>query len=162
MMPSTPTFTGVHYRERIGPPLWLIIAAAVVAPMAALVVIRVSSGVALLTGLLVAILVVALLFAAAPVIKVVGHELLVGRARIDVAYLGTPHAFTGADAHHERGVGLDRRAWHQLRGGVDGVVVVPVIDQEDPTPAWVFSSRTPERIAAAIVRAQAIPHTPYR
>jgi hypothetical protein len=78
-----------------------------------------------------------------------------GRARIDVSLLGRPVAVTGMEARAARGPGLDPRGWHLIRGGIDGIVVVPVTDPDDPTPTWTISSRTPDRLAAAVQRAQA-------
>ncbi|HEY6113086.1 MAG TPA: DUF3093 family protein, partial [Gaiellaceae bacterium] len=62
------------------------------------------------------------------------------------------------------GVGLDPRSWHVIRGGIDGLVTIPVIDPDDPTPAWALSTRTPDRLAAAVRRAQSVatPRTPRR
>jgi hypothetical protein len=41
-----------------------------------------------------------------------------------------------------------------FRGGIDPVVRVPVLDPGDPVTEWVFSTRTPDRVVAAITRAQ--------
>ena len=126
------------FRERLSPSLWVLVSAAVVAPMAALVFAPIDTSVALVAGAIAGVLFVALLIA------------------------GSPVATTGADAQNARGPGLDPRAWHVIRGGIDGVVVVEVTDPDDPTPEWVVSSRTPDRLAAAIRRAQATPSTPGR
>ena len=85
-----------------------------------------------------------------------------GRAHIDVALLGEPAIMIGDQARHARGPGLDPRSWHVIRGGIDGVVVTAVTDPDDPTPSWVISSRTPDRLAAAIRVAQATQRTPSR
>jgi hypothetical protein len=49
-----------------------------------------------------------------------------------------------------------------IRGGIDGVVIVAITDPDDPAPYWVISTRTPDRLAAALRRAQATPRTPSR
>lgn len=77
-----------------------------------------------------------------------------GRAHIDVAHLGAPLALTGNDAKDARGTGLPARGWHLIRGGIDGIVVVPNDDPADPVTAWTVSTRTPDRLAAAIRTAQ--------
>lgn len=157
-MPKTISDGGVRvdggYRERLTPSLWAIVSAAVVAPMAGLVFVPLDHTVALVAGVLVAILVVLLMVTAAPVIAVRGGELRAGRAHIPVSLLGPPQQFTGDDARLARGPGLDPRAWHVIRGGMSGIVRLAVIDPDDPTPMWVVSTRTPDRLAAAIVRAQ--------
>jgi len=150
------------FRERLSPSLWVLVSAAVVAPMAALVFAPIDTSVALVAGAIAGVLFVALLIAGSPVVEVRDGMLRAGRARIPVGLLGSPVATTGADAQNARGPGLDPRAWHVIRGGIDGVVVVEVTDPDDPTPEWVVSSRTPDRLAAAIRRAQATPSTPGR
>lgn len=149
---TRPTVSG--YRERLSPSLWLIVSAAVCAPMAALVLAPLDATIALVGGIAVGALIVFGMIAASPVVEVSGGVLRVGRAHIAVAELGTPVGFAGEAAREARGPGLSRSAWHMLRGGIDGVVRVEVTDPEDPVTEWVFSSRTPERVAAAIGRAQ--------
>lgn len=150
------------YRERLAPSLWMLVAAAVCAPMAVLVLAPAGAVIALIVGVVVAAVIVTAMVATAPVVSVDGSTLRAGRAHIDVSLLGDPTALTGADAREARGPQLSARAWHLLRGGIDGLVVVPVIDQDDPTPAWVISTRTPDRLAAAVRRAQLRPSTPRR
>ncbi|MFE5409693.1 DUF3093 domain-containing protein [Microbacterium sp. NPDC056569] len=150
------------YRERLGPSLWILVAAAVAAPMAALVVTPIDTTVALVVGAVVGVLLIALLILAAPVIEVRDGELRAGRAHIGVEFLGAGEVHVGEDARHARGAGLDPRSWHLIRGGVDGVAVFPVTDADDPTTAWVISSRTPDRLAAAVRRAQITRRTPCR
>lgn len=149
---TRPTVSG--YRERLSPSLWLIVSAAVCAPMAALVVAPVDATLALVVGIAVGALIVAGMILVSPVLTVSDGTLRVGRAHIDVAELGAALAVTGDAAREARGPGLPRSAWHLLRGGIDGVVRVEVTDPDDPVTDWVFSSRTPERVVAAIERAR--------
>jgi len=144
----------VRYRERLTPSLWAIVSAAVVAPMAALVFVPFDQTLALAAGILVAVLVVLLLIVSAPVLEVRDGEVRAGRAHIPAALLGAPEMFHGDDARQARGPGLDPRSWHVIRGGIDGLVRVAVVDPDDPTPSWVMSTRTPDRLAVAIRRAQ--------
>ncbi|MFK4806568.1 DUF3093 domain-containing protein [Microbacterium sp. LWS13-1.2] len=150
------------YRERLGPSLWILVAAAVAAPMAALVLTPIDTTIALVVGICVGVLLIALLIAAAPVVEVRDGEVRAGRAHIGVEFLGAPEVHVGDDARHARGAGLDPRSWHLIRGGIDGVVVIPVTDIDDPTTAWVISSRTPDRLSAAVRRAQITRSTPRR
>ncbi|MFK4836797.1 DUF3093 domain-containing protein [Microbacterium sp. ZW T2_14] len=149
-----------HYRERLGPSLWILVAAALVAPMAALVISPIDRTIALVVGAAVGVVLIALMIAAAPVVEVRDGELRAGRAHIDVEFLGMPQVHLGDDARHARGAGLDPRSWHLIRGGIDGLVVIPVTDADDPTTAWVISSRTPDRLSAAVRRAQITRSTP--
>lgn len=153
---------GVRYRERLSPSLWAIVSATVAAPMAALVIAPIDTTFALLVGGLVAIGIVALMIAASPLVDVHDGVLTAGRAHIDVAFTGDVAVLTGADAQHARGPGLNPRSWHVIRGGIDGVVIVAITDPDDPAPTWVISSRTPDRLASALRRAQATRRTPGR
>lgn len=148
------TPAGVDYRERLSPSLWVLVAAAVCGPMAALVFTPIDTTLALVVGALVGVAVVAVLVAGSPTLEVRDGMLRAGRARIEIDLLGDAVVLTGEEARHARGSGLDPRSWHVIRGGIDGVVVVPVRDPDDPTPVWVLSTRTPERLAAGIRRAQ--------
>jgi hypothetical protein len=130
--------------------------------MAALVFSPIDTTVALAVGALVGVAIVAALIAASPTVLVRDGELRAGRAHIGVEFLGEPVTHVGDDARHARGAGLDPRSWHLIRGGIDGVVVIPVTDPDDPTTAWTISSRTPDRLAAALRRAQAMRSTPSR
>ncbi|MFT4210583.1 MAG: DUF3093 domain-containing protein [Microbacterium sp.] len=150
------------YRERLAPSLWTIVAAMVCAPMAALVFVKIGTTLALVIGAVVAVVMVAALIGLAPSVEVAGSVLRAGPARIDVSYLGEPTVLRGDQARAARGPGLPVRAWHMLRGGIDGLVVFPLTDPDDPAPAWVVSSRTPDRLAAAVRRAQLRPRTPHR
>ncbi|WP_214466999.1 DUF3093 domain-containing protein [Microbacterium flavescens] len=150
------------YRERLGPSLWVLVSAAVAGPMAALVFAPIDTTVALVIGAIVGVAVVALLIAGAPVVRIHDGVLRAGRAHIPVDLLGDPVVYLDEEARHQRGAGLDPRSWHVIRGGIDGLVVVPVSDPQDPTPVWVVSSRTPDRLAAAVRRAQLKRSTPSR
>lgn len=142
------------YRERLSPSLWTLLSAAVAAPMVSLVFVPLDATVALLAGLAVAVVIVATLVFASPVVEVRAGELRVGRAHIPVRMLGEATGATGDEARELRGPGLPRTAWHLLRGGIDGVVAIRVDDDRDPVREWVFSTRTPDRVIAAIRRAQ--------
>lgn len=149
LRPSTTT-----YRERLSPSLWVLAAAAVSAPMVALVFVPLDATLALVAGVLVAVAVTSGLVASSPEIRVEHGELRVGRAHVSVGLLGEPEIADAEQARLLRGPGLARTAWHLFRPGIDGVVRVPLEDAADPVTEWVFSTRTPDRVAAAIRRAQ--------
>ncbi|ALJ20437.1 DUF3093 domain-containing protein [Microbacterium sp. No. 7] len=147
---TAPRQAAAPYRERLSPSLWMVVSAALAGPMLAVVFAPIGTLPAVAIGLAAALLVVVLLVAGSPVVTVADGELRVGRAHIGLDLLGTPVALEGEEARTARGPGLRRDAWHLLRGGIDGVVRVPVEDDRDPVGEWVFSSRTPERVVAAI------------
>lgn len=139
-----------RYRERLSPSLWLLVAVALAGPMVALIFVPVGSTIALIVGAAVSALLVAAFIAFTPVVSVEGSVLRAGRAHIDARHLGAPVALAGEEAGQARGPKLPARGWHLIRGGIDGVVVVPNIDPDDPVDAWTISTRTPDRLAAAI------------
>ena len=150
LMQNTATDARPRYRERLAPSLRLLVTVALAGPMVSLIFVPVGSTVALIVGAAVSALLVAAFIAATPVVSVEGTVLRAGRAHIDVEHLGEPVALTGEGARQARGPGLPARGWHLIRGSIDGIVVVPNTDRDDPVEAWTISSRTPDRLAAAI------------
>ncbi|GAA4064500.1 hypothetical protein GCM10023065_14850 [Microbacterium laevaniformans] len=151
--PAAPV-SDVRYRERLSPSLWTLLSSAVVAPMVALVFVPLDPTVALAAGIAVGAVLICLLVFASPVVEVRGGELRVGRAHIPVDQLGTAEPLWADEARAARGPQLSAKAWHMFRGGIDPVVRVPVLDPGDPVTEWVFATRTPDRVVAAITRAQ--------
>lgn len=147
--------TRPRYRERLSPSLWLLVTVALAGPMVSLIFVPIGSTAALVIGAAVSALLVIALIAVTPVVSVDGSTLRAGRAHIDTSFLGEPVALTGEDSRQARGPKLPARGWHLIRGGIDGTVVVPNIDPDDPVDAWTISTRTPDRLAAAIRAAQA-------
>lgn len=143
------------YRERLWPAVWVPVVIALVIPASMLVLAPVNLTAGVITGIVLAVALVGVAFVTAPAIEINEGMLRAGSARIPVTLLGEPVPARAQEARHERGPGLDARAHLVLRGDVDGVVRVPVIDPEDPVPYWLISSRHPERLAAALVAASA-------
>jgi hypothetical protein len=140
----------MRYHERLWPAWWVFLATALVIPASLLVFLPISQ----VAGIAVAIVlygaIVVTLLVTTPVIEVTDGMLRVGRARIERSFVGavTPH--TGPDAVAERGTRLDARAWLLLRGWISGVVRIEIVDDADPTPYWLVSTRRPEELAAAL------------
>ncbi len=147
--------TTPRYRERLAPSLPLFVAICLAGPMVTLSFVPVGSILALALGLLATVAIILLAVYSSPVVSVEGTTLRAGRAHIDAHWLGEPAQFTEEAAREARGPGLDRRGWHLIRGGIGGVVVVPITDPADPVSTWTISTRTPDRLAAAIERARA-------
>jgi len=154
LMQNPTTDARSRYRERLSPSLWLLVTVALAGPMVALIFVPVGATIALVAGAVVSALLVALFILITPCVSVEDGVLRAGPAHIDVAHLGAPLALTGNDAKDARGTGLPARGWHLIRGGIDGIVVVPNDDPADPVTAWTVSTRTPDRLAAAIRTAQ--------
>jgi hypothetical protein len=144
----------IVYRERLLPTVWMYIFIALVFPATLLVFMPISPPVGVVVGVLLYLGAIGSLIFTAPVIEVAGGELRAGRAHIPVGLLGAATGFTDAEATLERGRRLDARAYLCIRGWVKPVVRVPVEDPTDPAPYWLVSTRTPEKLIAAIERSQ--------
>ncbi|MFC3398182.1 DUF3093 domain-containing protein [Microbacterium amylolyticum] len=149
-----PVPVDVTYRERLTPSLWILAGATIIGPMLALVFVQLDGAIALGIGAAASIALVAALVISAPRVSVEAGELRAGRAHIAVDDLGEPRALMGDEARHARTAGIDHRGWYLIRGGIAGAVVVPNTDPDDPVTSWTISTRTPDRLAAAILRAQ--------
>jgi hypothetical protein len=141
----------VLYRERLWVPLtWWLIGTF----LALSVLVAVGAYLGPTTGLvagLASMAVVGALFASAAVeIRLDPGELVVGRARIEIRFLGEATALDKAAAEHRTGPGADARAFLVVRPYIPGAVEITLDDRDDPAPYWLVSSRHPERLASAI------------
>jgi hypothetical protein len=93
---------------------------------------------------------VSLLLIASPVIEVRDDRLFAARASLPLAVIGTSIGARGDAARLERGQHLDARAWLLIRGWIDPVVKISLVDPNDPTPYWLISTRNPEALAAVL------------
>lgn len=139
-----------EYREKLWASPWLFVATALVIPASLLVFLPISMTAGIVTAAVLYAGCVAMLVLASPVVQVKAGELQAGRARISTELLGEATAFSGEEARQERGPRLDVRAWLLIRGWVDPVVRIPIVDATDPAPYWLVSSRHPQKLAAAI------------
>lgn len=139
------------YRERVSPSVWVYIAGAMIIPAVFVVFMPINMlvggilGVALYAGYVIA------LYTGSPIVEVSRTTLRVGSAEVPVQYLGAAHAHaTQAEARAQAGPKLDARAWTCLRGWVATSARVEIVDEHDPIPYWLFSTRNPEKVVAAI------------
>lgn len=138
------------FREVLRPAAWMYVASAMIVPTVVLTMapFNLYLGIAVGVGLYVAI-VFAMVFSS-PAIVLTDEELRVGPAHIQRHNIGSVSAYSGSHAVNARGPGLDARAWLFLRGWINPVVRVDVNDPEDPVPYWLFSTRRPEELVAAL------------
>lgn len=83
-------------------------------------------------------------------IRVVAGSLVAGDARIPVSALGAAQVLDAAEATAWRTHRADPRAFMLLRAYIPTALRVEVIDPDDPTPYVYLSTRSPERLAAAL------------
>ncbi|MCU1440447.1 MAG: hypothetical protein JWP85_1444 [Rhodoglobus sp.] len=143
------------YRERLWPAPWLFLATALVIPASLLVFLPINQTAGIVTAIALYAGCVVLLLVAAPSITVTETELVAGKARLPLEAVGQVKHFSRDEAQLERGQRLDARAWLMIRGWIDPVVRVEVLDELDPTPYWLLSTRRPRELAEALGRVRA-------
>lgn len=121
-----------------------------VVPATVLIFLPLNVFVGVVSGLVLWISSVAVLWVFSPVIAVTDEGLRVGTAYLEREFWGQAQAFRGLEARHERGPGAHGLAWLSLRPWIDPVVKIEVSDPEDPTPYWLISSKNPEALLAAL------------
>ncbi|UOE45267.1 DUF3093 domain-containing protein [Agromyces larvae] len=138
------------YRERLWPTPWIYLVSLLLVPAGILVLAPVSMPAGIVTGIVMYLATVGTLTLTAPLIEVSGGRLRAGRAEIDLELTGDAVGYGPERARVERGTGLDARAFLVIRGWVQPVVRIPIVDPADPTPYWLVSTRHPNEAAAAI------------
>ncbi|WP_035305563.1 DUF3093 domain-containing protein [Actinokineospora inagensis] len=93
-------------------------------------------------------------------VEVAGGELRVADAALPLEFAGPVEVFGEKDKRRVLGPNLDPAAFLLHRGWVRPLIRVLVVDPDDPTPYWVFSTRHPERVVEAIAAARPAPSVP--
>jgi hypothetical protein len=119
-------------------------------PTTILVLAPINLTLGLVLSVVVYFLIIIPMYVTSPTILLTEKELRVGKAHIDRSFIGSVSAYSGTYAIAARGTGLDARAWIFLRGWINPVVRVDITDPNDPTPYWLFSTRKPEELVAAL------------
>lgn len=140
----------MRYHERLWPSPWLFLATGLVIPAALIVFLPIDLRIGIGVAIVLYGAIVATFIGTTATIEVDDREFRAGRARLPLEVVSGVETFRGQEAVLERGQRLDARAWVLFRGWVSPVIRVDLHDPEDPTPYWLISTRTPERLAAAI------------
>ncbi|WP_042363735.1 DUF3093 domain-containing protein [Streptacidiphilus neutrinimicus] len=139
------------YDERLSAPaaLWLL---PVGLGISFMLVLLIFSPIAALLGLVAGGVGGAVLLSSygSPRIRVTQGHLLAGEAKIPVSALGKAEILDRDEAFAWRTRKADARAFMLLRGYIHTALRVEVTDPDDPTPYLYLSTRTPDRLAAAL------------
>ncbi|MEN9619817.1 MAG: hypothetical protein RL499_10 [Actinomycetota bacterium] len=138
------------YRERLWPAPWIGLVAALAIPASLLTFAPINAAVGAIVGVVLALGVIGVAVASAPVISVGDGMLRAGSARVPLSLIGDTDVARGDDARLARGQQLDARAHLVLRPDIAPVLRVHLVDPDDPTPYWLLSTRRPEALAEAI------------
>ena len=138
------------FRERLTVPLiwWLL---AMLFALSVLLAVGAYLGPIWGVGTAVAAMLVAtaIFFSASIVISVDAHEIRVGQASIEHAYIAGCRALDAEQTRRRAGVEADARAHLVLRPYIKTAVEITLNDQDDPVPYWLVSTRHPQKLAAA-------------
>ena len=74
----------------------------------------------------------------------------VGRATIEKKYLGDIKVLTNNEFRSLSGPGINPRAFHAFRFWIRRGLKVEIKDSRDPTPYWLVSSKSPEKLFEAL------------
>jgi hypothetical protein len=144
------------YDERLtAPPSWWLLPAAAGVSFG-LIMLRFGTVPALI-GLVAGVVLVAAALSSygSARIRVVQGSLVAGDARIPVEVLGEAQPLDRAETVAWRTVKADPRAFMLLRSYIPTALRVEITDPRDPTPYAYLSTRSPERLAAALEAARA-------
>ena len=140
----------VLYKERVLPSLAFFLALLFL-PLATIAVILPFSNVlAIICGILSYILATVIIWRLAPLISINQDSLRVGKALIEVNYLGAVSVVESQQAFVERGRNLNPKAYTRFQIGVNQLVKIDIQDEADPTPYWLVSTRNPELVKSFI------------
>lgn len=77
-------------------------------------------------------------------------ELHVGRAHLPLRFIGSVEVISSDRKRKALGPGLDPAAYIAHRGWIGPMLRAEVTDPADATPYWIFSTRKPHDLAAAL------------
>ncbi|MGP9693667.1 DUF3093 domain-containing protein [Brachybacterium sp. AOP25-B2-12] len=140
----------VLFRERLLPSVGVWIVGALTGGLFGLILVPISVEAGFVVSILMAIGVCVIFAATSSVLEVREGLVRAGSARIEPELLGIPAVLEGEAWTEVMGTGFEPLAFHVTRGWIRRGVRVPVLDREDPTTAWVLSSRHPDQLARAL------------
>ncbi|MFM8898009.1 MAG: DUF3093 domain-containing protein [Actinomycetota bacterium] len=79
-----------------------------------------------------------------------GNVLRVGRAAIELQYLGEIEALDRQQMQHFLREGFKPRAFYAMRFWVKTGIMISIVDRRDPTPFWIVSSKRAAETAKLI------------
>lgn len=138
------------YRERVWPAVGWFITALLLIPAVILALAPINFTLGVVMSILIYLGAVWFLLGMSPLITVTETEFQAGKGRIEREFLGAASVVPADEVFEQLHSKLDTRAWLCLRSWTKGLVKIELTDPNDPTPYWLVSSRTPERLVAAL------------
>ena len=138
------------HRERLSPTLAVYLATVLLIPATFLVFLPINITVGIVVAAVLYGSSVMAFIITSPVIRVTTDGFFAGPAHLTPEEIGTVTTYTGDEATQQRGPLLDARAWTLFRGWVHPVVKIELLDETDPAPYWLVSTRHPVRLTNAL------------
>ena len=139
------------YREWVGPPpSWWVISVLFSLSWLVATLFYLGPLVGVLAFVASQAIVTAFFLLTAVRLELVGRELRVGRAVLDLAYVSAVQALDADATARRSGPDADARAHLVLRSHTRTAVELTLDDSADPVPYWLVSTRHPTRLAEAI------------
>lgn len=149
------------YREWVGPPVaWWVLSVLFSLSwfVAAFFSLGPVPGIAAFLGA--QLLVTLVLVGTAVRLELVGSELRVGRAVLDLGYVAAARGLDAEATTVRAGAQADARAHLVLRPYVKTTLELTLDDPVDPVPYWLVSTRHPARLSAAVTAQLRVPQLP--
>lgn len=138
------------YTEKLWPAIWIWIVVAGISAAGIFILAPLNLVAGYIAAGVLFVLQAGFLILSTPRIAVYRNTLTVGRATIERRFIGSVEGFRGDAAGLQRGPRLNGLAFLCLRGWIDPVARLEIVDPADPTPYWLTSTRRPEQLVAAL------------
>ena len=142
----------MRYREVIRMPIWLLVLiyffllSLVLAIWAAL-----GDKAALASLITTTVLLILIAIKSAMVIEIDDDEIRVGKAHIELKFLGETQSLTSVQMQNQRTRDADPAAFLAIRFWASKGVQVVINDSRDTTPYWLITSNNSEKLAKALL-----------
>jgi hypothetical protein len=138
----------VMYSEVLSPPIWLVaFVFFLLASVAFAVWAALGNRPGLATLILLTLALIVIRKKVAMKVRIRGGELRIGRAHIDLTYIGEVSVLSIEEMRLTRGRDADPTAFLALRFWQPRGVKVEITDDRDPTPYWLISSKKSTELA---------------
>ncbi|MFM2025066.1 MAG: hypothetical protein RLZZ56_1079 [Actinomycetota bacterium] len=141
------------YRERVLPSAPNLLLPILLFVSVIAIVLPISEAWAIPVAALLSAAFVAFLFVSSPVIEISETELVCKGARIERKFLGEIEIIPKNENFEQLGQKLDARAWLAIQPSVKGLLKIQIVDETDPTPYWLLTSRNVARINEILEKA---------
>lgn len=143
------------YRERMWPSPGFFLATLLIVPAITVLFMPFAVSGTIFIGFAIYLVIILIFMATSKKLSVENGEFDAGRAHIEATKLGKIQILDSVEYRQEIGRKLDARAFLVMSGWLKTGIKVEILDEADPTPYWIVSSRKPAQLKAALINAGA-------